>query len=98
MGLQPMLQPAALPGDQYGLRAVDGAELAVDVVEVRAHGARREPELERDLLVDLALRQALEHVQLARRQRTRSRRAPVVRGRTGKLEQHLAQVLRAEAD
>ena len=34
--------PAALGRDQDGLGAVDGAELAVDVVEVRPDGARRE--------------------------------------------------------
>ena len=34
--------PAALGGDQDGLRAVDGPELAVDVVQVGPNGARRE--------------------------------------------------------
>jgi len=34
--------PAALGGDEDGLGAVDGAELPVDVVQVRADGARRE--------------------------------------------------------
>src|SRR3977135_3209562 len=33
------LEPAALGGDQDRLSAVHGAELAVDVVQVRAHGA-----------------------------------------------------------
>ena len=33
------LEPAALGRDQDGLGAVDGAELAVDVVQVRAHRA-----------------------------------------------------------
>src|SRR6266571_2978410 len=60
------LQPAALGRVQDRLRAIDGAELAVDVVKVRAHRAGRERELERDLLVDHALGQPLEHVQLAR--------------------------------
>jgi hypothetical protein len=36
------LDPAALGGDEHGLGAVDRAELAVDVVEVRADGARGE--------------------------------------------------------
>jgi hypothetical protein len=36
------LDPAALGGDEHGLGAVDRAELAVDVVEMRADGARGE--------------------------------------------------------
>jgi VanZ family protein len=36
------LDPAALGGDEHGLGAVDGAELAVDVVEMRADRARGE--------------------------------------------------------
>src|SRR4051812_6304526 len=59
------LQPAALGGDEDGLGAVDRAELAVDVVQVRAHGARRERELVGDLLVDAALGEALEDLELA---------------------------------
>src|ERR671932_1412178 len=51
------LQPAALGGVQDGLRAVDGAELAVDVVQVGPHGARRQAELMSDLLVDEAARE-----------------------------------------
>jgi hypothetical protein len=35
------LEPAALGRDQDGLGAIDGAELAVDVVQVRPDGARR---------------------------------------------------------
>ncbi len=38
-------QPAALGGDEDGLRAVDGAHLAVDVVQVGADGAGREGQL-----------------------------------------------------
>src|SRR5918999_5900581 len=53
------LDPAALGGDQDGLRPVHRAELGVGVVEMRADRARREVELVRDLLVDLALGQAL---------------------------------------
>ena len=34
------LDPAALGGDEHGLGAVDRAELAVDVVEMRPDGAR----------------------------------------------------------
>jgi hypothetical protein len=49
------LQPAALCCDQDRLRAVDGAELAVDVVQVGAYGAGGERQLVSDLLVDLAL-------------------------------------------
>ena len=36
------LEPAVLGGVEHGLRAVDRAELAVDVVQVRAHRARGE--------------------------------------------------------
>ena len=68
------LQPAALGGDQHGLGAVDGAELAVDVVQVRAHRARRERQLVGDLLVDLALGQPLQDAELAAGQRARDRR------------------------
>src|SRR5580692_219229 len=49
------LKPAALGGDQHCLCTIDGAELAVDVVEVGADGARGERQLVGDLLVDLAL-------------------------------------------
>ena len=73
----PPLQPAALGGVQDGLRAVDGAELAVDVVQVRAHRAGGERELVRDLLVDHALGEALEDLELARR------RAGTARPRAG---------------
>src|SRR5438309_4507571 len=82
------LQPAALGGDQNGLRAVDGAELAVDVVQVGADGARRERELVRDLLVDLALREALEHAELASRQRARVDVAAALAGGARKLVHH----------
>src|SRR4051794_27776937 len=58
------LQPAALRGDEDGLGAVDRAELAVDVVQVGADGARRERELVGDLLVDLALGEPLEDLEL----------------------------------
>src|SRR5271165_2925243 len=63
------LQPAALGRDQHGLGAIDRAELAVDVVQVRAHCARREGELVSDLLVDLALGESLQHAELTPRQR-----------------------------
>ena len=69
------LQPATLGGVEDRLRAIDGAELAVDVVEVRADRARRERELERDLLVGHALGEALEDVQLTRGERARLDRA-----------------------
>src|SRR2546429_3823299 len=59
------LQPAALGGDQHGLGAVHRAELAVDVVQVGAHGAGGERELVRDLLVDLAFGEPLQDAQLA---------------------------------
>ena len=46
-------EPAAVAGDQHGLSAVDRADLAIDVVQVRADGAHRKRQLLRDLLVDL---------------------------------------------
>ena len=42
---QRRLDPAALGGDEDGLRPVDRAELAVDVVQVGADGAGRERQL-----------------------------------------------------
>ncbi len=48
------LEPAALGGHQHGLGAIDRAELAVDVMQVRADSAGGERELVGDLLVDLA--------------------------------------------
>src|SRR5579884_4307897 len=60
------LQPAALGGEQHRLRAIHGAELAVDVVQVGPHGAGGQLQLVGDLLVDLALRQALEDLHLPR--------------------------------
>ena len=42
---QRRLDPAALGGDEDGLRPVDGAELPVDVVQVGADGAGRERQL-----------------------------------------------------
>src|SRR5213078_1743232 len=47
------------------------AELRVRVVEVRAHGACGQLEVERDLLVDLAVTQPPQDLDLARRQRAR---------------------------
>src|SRR2546429_3379026 len=91
------LQPAALGGDQHGLGAVDGAELAVDVVQVGAHGARRERELVRDLLVDLAFGESLQHPQLAARERARTDVAPALDGGAGKLVHHAPELLRPEA-
>src|SRR5439155_1243869 len=61
-----------------------------------ANGAGRKSELERDLLVDLALGEPPEHLELARRERAgRGGSAPVER-RSGQLVQHLTQVLRVE--
>jgi hypothetical protein len=52
------------------LGAIERAELAVDVVQVAAHGAGGEVELEGDLLVDLALGEAAEDFELAGGERT----------------------------
>ena len=83
---------------QDGLGAVDRAELAVDVVQVGAHRARRELELARDLLVDLALGQALEHLDLARGQRARIDLALARRVPERQVVHHRAQLVGTEAD
>src|SRR3954454_2929271 len=70
------LDPALLGGHEDGLSAVQGAELPVHVVQVAAHGARGKIELRGDLLVDLALGEAAEHVELARGERAWAGRAP----------------------
>ena len=64
------LDPAAVAGDEHGLRAVHRADLAVDVVEVGADRAHRERQLLGDLLVDLALGEPAQRVDLAIRERT----------------------------
>src|SRR3954469_18063955 len=92
------LEPAALGRDEDGLGAVDRAELAVDVVQVRADRARRERQLVRDLLVDLALGEALEHLDLARRERARVDLARAADRRVRQVVHHAAQLARAEAD
>src|SRR5215207_4154208 len=92
------LEPAALGSVEHGLRAVDRAELAVDVVEVRADRAGGERQLERDLLVDHALGQALEHLELTRGERARLDRARAVLARVRQVVEDGAQLDRAEAD
>src|SRR5438876_11072479 len=92
------LEPAALGGDEHGLGAIDSAELAVDVVQVSAHGAGREGQLVRDLLVDLSLGEPLQNPQLASGQRTRIDVARALARRARELVHHPAQLLRAESD
>jgi hypothetical protein len=58
-------EPTAVAGDQDGLSAVDRADLAIDVVQVRADGAHRKRQLLRDLLVDLSLGEAPQRIHLA---------------------------------
>src|SRR5687768_4055486 len=85
------LDPAALAGDEHCLGSIGGADLAVDVVQVRAHGAGGEAHLGGDLLVDLALCEAAQGVDLALGERTglaaALARGPVV----GKLVDDLGQ-------
>src|SRR5688572_5997149 len=92
------LEPAALGGNKDGLGAVDCTELAVRVVEVRAHRARREAELESDLLVDLALREALEHLDLSVRERARLDLPGRSAAGVGKLVHHAADLVRRHAE
>src|SRR5437899_7480120 len=89
------LQPAALVRDQHRLRAIDGAELAVDVVQVGTHRARGEGELVRDLLVDLALGEPLQNAQLARGQGARIDVAPALARGGGQLVHHAPELLGA---
>src|SRR4051794_41616432 len=86
------LQPAALGRDEDGLGAVDRAELAVDVVQVRADRARRERQLVGDLLVDLALGEALEHLDLAGGERARVDLARAADRRVRQVVHHAAQL------
>ena len=67
-------------------------------MQVRAHRARRQRQLVGDLLVDLALGQALEHLDLARRQRTRVDLAGAADRRVRQVVHDRAQLARAEAD
>src|SRR5262249_28590379 len=66
------LDPALLGRHEDRLCAVQGAQLPVHVVQVAPDGARREIELGGDLLVDLALGETPEDVQLSRGERTRA--------------------------
>src|SRR4029079_12020002 len=93
-----LLEPAALGRVQDGLRAIDGAELAVDVVQVGPHGARGERELVGDLLVDHALGEALEDLELPARERARLDRAWALLRGIGQVVEDGAQLARAEAD
>ena len=54
---------------EHGLGAVDGADLAVDVVQVGADRRDRELHFAGDLLVDHALGEVAEDVELAGRER-----------------------------
>jgi hypothetical protein len=69
-----LLDPALLGRHEHCLSPVQRAELAVHVVQVTADGARGEIELRGDLLVDLALGEAPEDVQLPRGERIRAGR------------------------
>src|SRR5207244_1539995 len=91
-----LLEPAALGGDQDRLSAVDGAELAVDVVQVCAHRAGRQGQLVRDLLVDLAFGEPLQHAKLAARERTRVNVALALARRARKFVHHAPELARAE--
>src|SRR5258708_34613928 len=91
-------QPAALGGNQHGLGAVHRAELAVDVVQVGPDGARGEGQLVRDLLVDLALGQPLEHAELPARERASVDVALALDEVVGKFVHHPAKLLGAEAN
>src|SRR6476620_12764689 len=61
--------PASVAGQQHRLGAVDGAELAVDVVEMGADRRDGEVHFAGDLLVDHPLGEVAEDVELASGQR-----------------------------
>src|SRR6188768_428333 len=63
------LNPASIAGGENRLSAVDSADLPVDVVEVGADRRDREVHLAGDLLVDHALGEVAEDVELAGRKR-----------------------------
>jgi hypothetical protein len=63
------------------VRADAGAEFAVDVAQVRADGALREPEFRADVLVGQTAREAMKHLVLASRERTSGGAAARRRGR-----------------
>src|SRR3954451_9097305 len=92
------LQPAALGGVEHGLGAVDRAELAVDVVQVRAHRAGGERQLVGDLLVDHALGQALEDLDLAAGERAGLDRPRALLRGVGQVIEDRAQIGGPEAD
>src|SRR6202050_2854041 len=94
----PGSEPAALGRDQHRLRAVDRTELAVDVVQVGAHGARRQGQLVGDLLVDLALGEPLQDAELAPREWTGVDMALALVGGARQLVHHAPQLLWADAD
>jgi len=68
---QEFLHPAAPGSEQDGLGPVDGAQLRVGVVDVCPDRARGNPNFVRDLLVDLALGEASEDLELSARKGTR---------------------------
>ena len=67
-------------------------------MEVRPDRAGRERELERDLLVDLALGEPSQYLELARRERARRTCSSAVGGWARQLVEDLPQVLRAETN
>src|SRR3982751_2315446 len=89
--------PASIPGRQNGLGTVDGADLAVDVVEVGADGRDREVHFAGDLLVDHALGEVAENVQLAAGERAGLADPGGVLGRQRQLVEEIAERFRAEA-
>src|SRR5205085_7700778 len=72
--VQARSNPASLGGEQDRVSPVGDAELAIDVVDMAADGALRQPEVGRDLLVALALGQAAKRPLLHQREWRRSLR------------------------
>src|ERR1700722_687712 len=92
------LQPAALVGDQNRLGAIDCSELAVDVVQVSAYGARGKCQLVGDLLVDLAFGQPLQHTKLPSGEWAGVDVALALAGRAWQLIHHPAELLGTKPD
>src|SRR5215469_17715162 len=79
------LDPATVTCHEDGLGAVDGADLAVDVVEVGADRRDREVHLGRYLLVDHALGEMAEDIELTAGERAGLADPGSLVGRQGQL-------------
>src|SRR3954469_24960688 len=89
--------PTAVARGKDCLGAVDGTDLAVDVVKMGANGRDRKVHFAGDLLVDHSLGEVAEDVELAGRQRAGLADAGGVLGRQRQLVEEVAQTGFGEA-